>query len=109
MDLQPAFLPEVGISRVLDAFSKKTLTIFAPCRSVHSGRSIVVVRGREEEGVGAKIDLFSGEEKDSNLSVTDTRATMDKNDPFLNMRVTHGKKWVDKKWGKMQCGVRAYN
>ena len=29
-------------------------------------------------------------------SVTDTRATTDKNDPFLNMGFKHGKKWVDK-------------
>ena len=34
---------------------------------------------------------------DSNLKVvTDTRATTDKNDPFLNMEFKHGKKWVDK-------------
>ena len=46
---------------------------------------------------------------DSNLSVTDTKATTDKNDPFLNMGFKHGKKWVDKNGEKLQCGVRAYN
>ena len=29
-------------------------------------------------------------------SVTDTKATTDKNDPFLKMGCKHGKKWVDK-------------
>ena len=40
---------------------------------------------------------------DSNLSVTDTRATTDKNDPLLNMVFKHGK-WVDKNEGTMQYG-----
>ena len=31
-------------------------------------------------------------------SVTDTRATTDINDPFLNMEFKHGKKWG---WSKM--------
>ena len=42
-------------------------------------------------------------------SFTDTRATSDKNDPFLTMGFKHGETWVDKKWGRMQYGVRAYN
>ena len=42
-------------------------------------------------------------------SVTDTKATTDKNDSFLKMGCKHGKKWVDKKCGKMQHGVREYN
>ena len=33
-------------------------------------------------------------------SVTDTRATTDKNDPFLNMGFKHGKKWMDKNEAK---------
>ena len=33
-------------------------------------------------------------------SVIDTRATMDKNDPFLNVGFKHGKKWVDKNGAK---------
>ena len=36
-------------------------------------------------------------------SVTDMRATTDKNDPFLEMGFKHAKKWVDKNGGKMQC------
>ena len=37
-------------------------------------------------------------------SVTDTRATTDKNDPFLNMGFKHGKKWVDKNGAKCNLG-----
>ena len=45
----------------------------------------------------AKFDLFSAEGRGfESKSVTDTRATTDKNDPFLNMGFKHGKKWVDK-------------
>ena len=38
-------------------------------------------------------------------SVTDTRKTTDKNDPFLSVWNNHGKKVGGQKWGKMQCGV----
>ena len=41
----------------------------------------------------AKFDLF-----------IDTRATTDKNDPFLNMGFKHGKKWVDKNGAKCNMG-----
>ena len=62
------------------------------------------MRGREEEGVGAKIDLFSGEGRGfESKSVTDTRATTGKNDPFLNMGFKHGTKWVDKQYGVRAC------
>ena len=37
-------------------------------------------------------------------SVTDTRATTDKNDPFLNVGFKHGKKWVDKNGAKCNMG-----
>ena len=37
-------------------------------------------------------------------SVTDTRATTDKNDAFLNMGFKHGKKWVDKNGAKCNMG-----
>ena len=33
------------------------------------------------------------------ISVTDTRAKTDRNDPFLN-RSKHEKRWMDKKWAK---------
>ena len=52
-------------------------------------------------GIGAKFDLFSAEGRGfESKSVTDARATTDKNDPFLNMRFKHGKKWVDKNGAK---------
>ena len=54
----------------------------------------------KEEGVGAKIDLFSVEEGFESKSVTDTRATTDKNDPFLNMGFKHGKKVGGQKKGQ---------
>ena len=41
---------------------------------------------------------------DSNLKVSQTRATTDKNDPFLNMGFKHGKKWVDKNGAKCNMG-----
>ena len=73
------------------------------------GRSRRSPQGREG-GVGAKIDLFPREARGfESKSVIDTRVTMDKYDPFLNMGFKHGKKWVDKNWGKMQHGVRAYD
>ena len=51
-----------------------------------------MVRGGEEEGVSAKIDLFSGEGQGfESKSVTDTRATTDKNDPFLKCGSNRGK------------------
>ena len=60
---------------------------------------------REEEGVGAKFDLFSEEGRGfESKSVTDTRATTDKNDPFLNMGFKHWKKWVDKNGAKCDMG-----
>ena len=37
-------------------------------------------------------------------SVTDTRATTNKNDPFLNMGFKHWKKWVDKNGAKCNMG-----
>ena len=37
-------------------------------------------------------------------SVTNTRATTDKNDPFLYMGFKHGKKWVDKNGAKCNMG-----
>ena len=55
----------------------------------------------KEEGIGAKIDLISREgEGFESKSVTDTRATTDKNDTFLNKEFKHGKKWVDKSGAK---------
>ena len=60
---------------------------------------------REEEGVGAKFDLFTAEGRGfESESVTDTRATTDKNDPFLNMGFKHGKKWADKNGAKCNMG-----
>ena len=68
------------------------------------GNSIVAVRAWEEEGVGAKFDLFSAEERGfESESVTDTRATTDKKDPFFNMGFKHGK-WVDKNGAKCSMG-----
>ena len=53
----------------------------------------------------AKFDLFSAEGRGfESKSVTDTRATTDKNDPFLNMGFKHGKKWVDKNGAKCNMG-----
>ena len=50
--------------------------------------------------------LFSGEGRGfDSKSVTDTRATTDKNDPFLNMGFKHGKKWVDKNGAKCNTGL----
>ena len=50
---------------------------------------------------GCQFDLFSTEGRGfESKSVTDTRATTDKNDPFLNMGFKHGKKWVDKNGAK---------
>ena len=37
-------------------------------------------------------------------SVTDSRATTDKNDSFLNMGFKHGKKWVDTNGAKCNVG-----
>ena len=37
-------------------------------------------------------------------SVTDTRATTDKNDPFLKKGFKHGQKWVDKNGAKCNVG-----
>ena len=52
-----------------------------------------------------EFDLFSAEGRAfESESVTDTRATTDKNDQFLNMGFKHGKKWVDKNGAKMQYG-----
>ena len=42
-------------------------------------------------------------------SVTDTRATTDKNDPFFEYGVHTREKVGGQKWGKMHYGVRAYN
>ena len=47
--------------------------VFAPHRSRHLGRSIVVVCGGEEEGVGAKIDFFRGRGGDLNLKMSPTQ------------------------------------
>ena len=53
----------------------------------------------------AKFDLFSAEERGfESKSVIDTRATTDKNDPFLNMGFKHGEKWVDKNGAKCNMG-----
>ena len=54
----------------------------------------------EEEGVVAK-SFFRGV---AGIRVTDTRATTDKNDPFLNMWFKHGKQWVDKNGAKCNMG-----
>ena len=63
------------------------------------------VHEREEEGVGAKFDFFCAEERGfESESVCDTRATTDKNGPFLNMGFKHGKKWVDKNGAKCNMG-----
>ena len=60
-----------------------------------------MVRARGGGGVGAKFDLSSAEGRGfETKSVTDTRATTDKNDPFLNMGFKHGKKWVNKNGAK---------
>ena len=48
--------------------------------------------------------FFPREEGFETKSVTDTRATTDKNDPFLNMGFKHGKKWVDKNGAKCNMG-----
>ena len=49
--------------------------------------------------------FFSGKGRGfESKSVTDTRATTDKNDPFLNMGFKHGKKWVDKNGAKCNMG-----
>ena len=52
------------------------------------------------------MDLFSGEggEGFETKSVTDTRATTDKNDPFLNMLFKHGKKVSGQTWAKCNMG-----
>ena len=50
---------------------------------------------REEEGVGAKFDLFSAEGRGF-----ESKSVTDKNDPFLNMGFKHGQKWVDKNGAK---------
>ena len=53
----------------------------------------------------AKFDLFSVEGRGfESKSVADTRATTDKNDPFLNMGFKHEKKWVDKNGAKCNIG-----
>ena len=53
----------------------------------------------------AKFDLFSAEGWGfESKSVTDTRATTDKIDPFLIMGFKHGKKWVDKSGAKCNMG-----
>ena len=55
--------------------------------------------------VVAKFDLFSAEGRGfESKSVIDTRATTDKNDPFLNKGFKHGKKWVDKNGAKCNMG-----
>ena len=56
--------------------------------------------------VGTKFDFFFSAEGRGfeSKSVTDTRATTDKNDPFLNMGFKHGKKWVDKHGAKCNMG-----
>ena len=65
-------------------------------------------RGRKEEGVGANMVFPGSWEGFEIFSVMDTRATTDKNDPFLNAGFKHGKKWVDKNGAKCNMG-RAYN
>ena len=109
--------PKVGISRALvkasPAFGRRRLLkkhglyCFCPASFLTFGRKVNCLGpwGRKEEGIGAKIDLFSGEAREfESKSVTDTRATTDKNDPFLNMGFKHGKKWVDKNGAK--CNMR---
>ena len=49
--------------------------------------------------------FFPGREEGfETKSVTDTRATTDKNDPFLNMGLKHGKQWVEKNGAKCNMG-----
>ena len=94
--------PKVGISSVLvKAPSQKTRTTkFCPASFLTFGKfNCRSPRGRRRR-IGAEIDLFSREEGLESKSVTDTRATTDKNDLFLNMGFKHGKKWVDKNGAK---------
>ena len=57
------------------------------------------------EGVGAKIDLFSWEARGfESKSVTDTRATTEKIDPFLNIGFKRGKSGWTKNGAKCNMG-----
>ena len=86
--------PAFGRRRLL---KKHGLYCFSPASFLTFGKLIVVV--------GAKFDLFSAEGRGfESKCVTDTRATTDKNDPFLNMGFKHGKKWVDKNGAKCNMG-----
>ena len=94
-DLEEEMQPTV-FKQQCDAFSRNMdYIVFAPRCSSDSG-SIVVV---------AKFNLFSAERRAfESKSVTDTRATTDKNDPFLNVGFKHGKKRVDKNVAKCKMG-----
>ena len=55
--------------------------------------------------MGTKFDLFSEEGRGfESKSVTDTRVTTDKNDPFWNMGFKHEKKRMDKNGAKCNMG-----